>query len=136
MFIHQRTGSTTETINRQISRQTSIDSTIRRISSIREEDLTATSRTPAIDESPGEVFPKVGSEPEAERPAVLVQLRDAETMTAPEIQEQVGADRFQRLDSTITEFTEEPDKIEELRGVPIQHRGTVPRIQEVRRHCM
>lgn len=133
MFIHQRTGSTTETINRQISRQTSIDSTIRRISSIREEDLTAA--IPAIDESPGEVFPKVGSEPE-ERPAVLVQLRDAETMTAPEIQEQVGADRFQRLDSTITEFTEEPDKIEELRGVPIQHRGTVPRIQEVRRHYM
>ena len=52
-------------------------------------------------------------------------------MTTPDVQEEVGRDRYQRLDSAITEVVDEPDQIEELRGVPIVRRGTEPRIQEV-----
>ena len=55
-------------------------------------------------------------------------------MTTPEVQERVGTDKFQRLDSTITEIMEEPDQVEELRGVPIEHRGIESPIQEVRNH--
>ena len=102
------------------------------MSSIREDDLT-TARSTATDERPDEVVPKADSKPE-ERPAVITHQRDAETMTTPEIQEEVGTDRIQRLDSTITEFVEEPDQIDELRGVPIDNRGSLPRIQEVTSH--
>ena len=57
-------------------------------------------------------------------------------MTAPEVQEQVGTDKFQRLDSTITEIVEEPDQMEELRGVPIERRAIESPIEEVRNHFL
>ena len=55
-------------------------------------------------------------------------------MTAPQVQEEVGTDKFQRLDSTISEIVEEHDQMEELRGVPIEHRGIESPIEEVRNH--
>ena len=87
-------------------------------------------RSSATDKSPDELFPKVEEKPK-ETPAVLIQTRDAETMTAPEIQEHVGTDRLHRLDSIISEIVQEPKGIEELRGVPIEHRETEPGIQQV-----
>lgn len=126
--LYQSIDVTSESISRHISRQMSQD-TIRRISSIREEELRATPRTPVVDESPDEVFSKV-SMPD-EKPTVMTKKRDAETMTAPEVQEHVGADVIRRQESIITEIVDEPDNIDELRGVPIDHRERRPQIEEV-----
>lgn len=53
---------------------------------------------------------------------MVKKMCDAETMTAPEIQEHVGTDMIRRRDSTVSEIVDMPDKLEELRGVPIdQH---------------
>lgn len=123
MFVRQATDPTPE----PISRRTSIASTTRRISSIREEDLATSPSVSATVQDREEAFPKEEREPQKPVP---VHTRDAETMTSPEVQEEVGRDRYQLLDSTITEVVDEPE-IEELRGVPIVRRGTEPRIQEV-----
>ncbi|KAL9950673.1 hypothetical protein ACROYT_G043207 [Oculina patagonica] len=122
---------TSESISRQISRQTSHESSIRRISSIREEDLRATPRTQVVDESPDEVFPKVRIPDEKPTVQVLTQTRDAETMTAPEVQEHVGADVIRRQESIVSSIVDEPDNLDELRGVPIDHRERRPQIEEV-----
>lgn len=129
--LYQSIDVTSESISRQISRQTSQDSTIRRISSIREEDLRATPRTPVVDESPDEVFPKVSRPDKKPTVQVMTQTRDAETMTAPEVQEHVGADVIRRQESIVTEIVDEPDNLDELRGVPIDHRERRPQIEEV-----
>lgn len=119
MFIHytchpiyQSIDVTSEAMSRQISRQTSQASTTRRISSIREEDLRPTVQTPAINESPEEVFPKPLT--------VMKQLCDAGTMTVPEVQEHVGRDMIKRQDSIVREKVDGPVRLQELRGVPIQ----------------
>lgn len=65
-----------------------------------------------------------------EKPA----LRDAETMTAPDIQEQVGLDKIRRLGSSTTDIAEEPDQIDELRGVPFDHSASLPDIPQVPNH--
>ena len=105
---------------------------MRRISSIREEDLRTTPLSPVTEATPDEVFP-VEASPE-EKPTVIKQRRDAETMTVPVVQEQVGTGRIRREDSVITEIADERDQLQELRGVPIEHRGTMtdPQIQKVR----
>ena len=61
----------------------------------------------------------------------MVQTRDAQTMTTPGVEEQVGRDRYRRANSLISDIMEEPEVIEELRGVPIDPRGNEPPIQEV-----
>ena len=113
-LICQSIDVTSESMSRQISRQTSQASTTRRISSIREEDL----RPTAIGESPDEVFPK--ERKPHEKPTVMMQVSDARTMTAPEIQEHVGGDMIRRQDSTVREIVDGPIRLKELRGVPIQ----------------
>ena len=116
--------STSQTINQQVSRQTSTASTTRRVSNIHEEDLSKTQRkASAIEEfHPAEDI--LGEE-------VVVQKRDAQTMTTPDIEEQVGRDKYLRLNSFISDIVAEPDEIEELRGVPIEPRTAGPQIQEV-----
>jgi len=105
-------------MSRQISRQTSQTSTRRRISSIREEDLRPTAQNPVTGESPDEVFPK--ERKPHEKPTVMKQVNDAATMTAPDVQEQVGGDMIRRQDSTVREIVDGPVRLQELRGVPIQ----------------
>ena len=116
--------STSQTINQQVSRQTSTASTTRRVSNIHEEDLSKTQRkASAIEEfHPAEDI--LGEE-------VVVQKRDAQTMTTPDIEEQVGRDKYLRLNSFVSDIVAEPDEIEELRGVPIEPRTDRPQIQEV-----
>ena len=118
LLMYQSIDVTSESMSRQISRQTSQTSTTRRISSIREDDLRATPQTTAIDESPHEVFP-IERKPD-EKPAVMKQVSDAGTMTTPEIQEHVGGDLIRRQDSTVRETVDGPVRLQELRGVPIQ----------------
>lgn len=60
-----------------------------------------------------------------------MQKRDAQTMTTPDIEEQVGRDKYLRLNSFVSDIVAEPDEIEELRGVPIEARTGGPQIQEV-----
>lgn len=107
--MYQSIDVTSESMSRQISRQTSQTSTTRR---------RATPQTTAIDESPYEVFPKE-RKPE-EKPAVMKQVSDAGTMTTPEIQEHVGGDLIRRQDSIVRETVDGPVRLQELRGVPIQ----------------
>ena len=116
--------STSQTINQQVSRQNSTASTTRRVSNIHEEDLSKTQRkASAIEEfHPAEDI--LGEE-------VVVQKRDAQTMTTPDIEEQVGRDKYLRLNSFVSDIVAEPDEIEELRGVPIEPRTDRPQIQEV-----
>lgn len=97
-------------------------STIQRMTSIREEDLT----TMII---PGVVSREDDGQTE-EKPA----LRDAETMTAPDIQEQVGLDKIRRLGSSTMDIAEELDQIDELRGVPFDHSASLPDIPQVPNH--
>ena len=118
LLIYQSIDVTSESVSRQISRQTSQTSTARRISSIREEDLRSTPQTAAIGESPHEVFPK--EKKPHEKPTVMKQVSDAGTMTAPEVQEHVGGDMIRRQDSTVREIVDGPVRLQELRGVPIQ----------------
>ena len=66
-----------------------------------------------------------------ERPVVIKPMCDAETMTTPEVQELVGTDRIRRQDSTVRGIVEEPERLEELRGVPIDHIQRTPQIEEV-----
>lgn len=116
--------STSQTINQQVSRQTSTASTTRRVSDIHEEDLSKTQRKASAAE---EFHPAEGILGEE----VVVQKRDAQTMTTPDIEEQVGRDKYLRLNSFVSDIVAEPDEIEELRGVPIEPRTVGPQIQEV-----
>lgn len=117
-LIYQSVDVTSESMSRQISRQTSQASTARRISSIREEDLRPTAQTIAIGESPDEVFPKERKPHETS--TIMKQVCDAGTMTAPEVQEHVGGDMIRRQDSIVSEIVDGPVRLKELRGVPIQ----------------
>lgn len=128
-LIYQSIDVTSDSMNRQISRQTSQASTIRRISSIREEHLGAIPQTPTIGETPDEVFPKVRKP--HEKPTVMKQVCDAGTMTAPEVQEHVGANMIRRQDSTVRENVDGPVRLKELRGVPIHPRESKPQIEAV-----
>ena len=94
---------------------------MQRMTSIREEDLTTMSIPGVASRDDGQT---------EEKPA----LRDAETMTAPEIQEQVGLDKIRRLGSSTTDIAEEPDQIDELRGVPFDHSASLPDIPQVPNH--
>ena len=80
-----------------------------------------------MDESPDEVFPKM-SKPDEK---ATVMKRDAETMTAPAVQGHVGTDVIRRQQSIVRETVVGPDRLEELRGVPIDHRERKPQIEEV-----
>ena len=121
--------STSQTINQQVSRQTSTASTTRRVSNIHEEDLSKTQRKASSTEE----FLEKASHPAEDIPGeeVVVQKRDAQTMTTPDIEEQVGRDKYLRLNSFVSDIVAEPDEIEELRGVPIEPRTDGPQIQEV-----
>ena len=55
-------------------------------------------------------------------------------MTAPDIQEQVGLDKIRRLGSSTTDIADEPDQIDELRGVPFDHSSSLPDIPPVPNH--
>lgn len=97
-------------------------STMQRMTSIREEDLTTMS------------IPDVASREDDGQTEEKPALRDAETMTAPDIQEQVGLDKIRRLGSSTTDIAEEPDQIDELRGVPFHHSASLPDIPQVPNH--
>lgn len=121
--------STSQTINQQVSRQTSTASTTHRVSNIREEDL---SKAPRKAFASKEFLEEASHTDEGiPREEVVVEMRDAQTMTTPDIEEQVGRDKYLRLNSLVSDIVEEPDEIGELRGVPIEAKTVGPQIQEV-----
>lgn len=112
---------TSETISRQISRQTSTASTLRQISSIQDDVRT----TP---QSHAEEVISPTSKPD-QKPAVMKQMCDAQTMTPPDVQQNVVTTVVQRQDSIV----DERDRLKELRGVPIDYRRRTTQIEEVKR---
>lgn len=116
----KRESITSETISRQISRQTSTASTLRQISSIQDDVRT----TP---QSHAEEVISPTSKPD-QKPAVMKQMCDAQTMTPPDVQQNVVTTVVQRQDSIV----DERDRLKELRGVPIDYRRTT-QIEEVDR---
>lgn len=59
----------------------------------------------------------------------MKQMCDAQTMTPPDVQQNVVTTVVQRQDSIV----DERDRLKELRGVPIDYRRRTTQIEEVKR---
>ncbi|XP_022783199.1 uncharacterized protein LOC111323999 [Stylophora pistillata] len=116
----KRESITSETISRQISRQTSEARTVRQTSSI-QEDVTK-------QQFQGEEVISPTSKLD-QKTTVIKPMCDAQTMTPPDIQEHVGTTVIQRQDSIV----DERDRLKELRGIPIDHGRRTAQIEEVGR---